>query len=249
MTASLYTTIAVLFVDVVASKTWEIERRLIRERFLRDSRRMSYKSLNDRRRRIALVPFLSATNHIHGVLATFVIRKAIKNIVIKPGSLTQWKECLDLKGSWTEVQFEQMLRVAHFVSMLIGTLGMSGQSIYWISDEDEIMANPARHADVSRIMSGLANLYVKFHPSELGLGTTSIDPGDRIEEDLSAITDLAAGAIADIVTELSKMSGYGISQHLIPINIVEKTKHIGNWYSDDSRHLKKIIMVFDESDR
>lgn len=45
------------------------------------------------------------------------------------------------------------------------------------------------------------------------------------------------------------MSGYGISQHLIPINIVEKTKDIGNWYSDDSRHLKKIIMVFDESDR
>jgi len=34
-------------------------------------------------------------------------------------------------------------------------------------------------------------LYIQYQLDELGIGTTEIDEGDRLEEDLTAIPDLA----------------------------------------------------------
>ena len=201
---SEYFVITILMADLYNSQPWERYRREIRDGLLRDNRRMSYKALNDRRRRKALKPFLNAAGFIHGLLATFVIHNSISHIVTHSEFLEDWYDRLGLKGRWTDKQFEKMLRIANFVSILIGAMGKPGQNIYWISDEDDIFANETKQQDVALMMSRLGNLYIKHEPGELGVGTSKIDPGDRAEEDLVAVADLTAGAVADIVNNLSK---------------------------------------------
>ena len=77
---SLYETISLVYLDIKASSIWETDRRNLRERFLENGRRMSFKSLNDYQRQEALVPFLHAANKISGIAITVAIRKTVRNI-------------------------------------------------------------------------------------------------------------------------------------------------------------------------
>jgi len=65
--ASTYEVVSVLYVDAAASKDWDWARREVREQFMADGRRMSFKRLGDRQRRKAVVPFLRATEALSGV--------------------------------------------------------------------------------------------------------------------------------------------------------------------------------------
>jgi hypothetical protein len=47
---------------------WEKDRLELRKKMLADQRRMSYKSLNDWQRRLALLRFLNAANQVPGLL-------------------------------------------------------------------------------------------------------------------------------------------------------------------------------------
>src|SRR5664279_1057869 len=56
---SRFMMIGVLIGDAGHSAEWELRRRKIRKQHLPDSRRMSFKGLNDSKRRAALIPFLN----------------------------------------------------------------------------------------------------------------------------------------------------------------------------------------------
>src|ERR1700694_3499586 len=58
-----YDVVTMVLVDIPNSRRWGIERQLVREKFLKDNRRMSFKGLNDALKRRALVPFLDAANY------------------------------------------------------------------------------------------------------------------------------------------------------------------------------------------
>ena len=96
---SSYETITVVYADFDASALWELHRRSIRHRFLLDGRRMAFKSLNDGNRRRALIPFLSAANHLSGVSVTLAIRKSIKNICRADILLSAGHEALGIDAS------------------------------------------------------------------------------------------------------------------------------------------------------
>ena len=247
---SKYFVISILLADIYNSYDWEYSRRKIREKLLPDNRRMCFKSIaNDRYRRNALVPFLQAASSVEGLLASFIIRKSVKRLVTFPGLLDKWYDQLGLNGKWTEKQFENMLRIANFVSILIGAMGKTKQSIYWISDEDEIFANSSKQKDVALMMSRLSSLYIKHQPGELGVGTTTIDPGDRVEEDLVAVSDLAAGALAEIVQNLSKHPNYYKGKAAaIPTGLKPKTSLIYDWLCSSSK-LKRTTIIFDKSNK
>ena len=100
-----------------------------------------------------------------------------------------------IKGKWNPNNLEQMMRTVQLVSTLLAAVAVQGQSIYWISDVDECFATEERKIDTARMMSSFTSEYVKHNLGELGIGTTEINQGDRLEEDLTAIPDLAAGAV------------------------------------------------------
>jgi len=245
---SNYLAISFIVIDLFNSKEWEIKRRNIRQVFLPNNRRMSFKALNDSYRQNALIPFLEAANCIDGLLISFLLNKKVKGLVTYEGVFDKWKDRLGLKWKWSEKQFKKMVEIAHFASILIGALGKDNQDIYWISDQDEIFANPTKHQDVGKILSRLGNTYIQHTPGKLGVGTSEIDPGDRAEEDLIAIADLAAGALVDFVNKCSCDPKWKRNNEIIVIeNSKVKSDHITYWLSKTKSRLKKVNIVFDES--
>ncbi len=246
---SNYHVISVLYLDVHASANWELRRRIVRQRYLGDGRRISFKSLGDRQRQQALVPFLQAANEIEGICITLIIRKSIKVLCSNEKVFAFLQDNLAFESKWKQQQFENMLRVTHLVSVLIAGLSKPGQHIYWISDEDALMANLARSRDLGQMLSRFTSYYVKQQLGELGVGTTSIDEGDRYEEDLAAIPDLAAGALAEISTRLSSEAG-GVMRTglMIPFygSFSAKTELISSWLADGGQRLKRVAILFEK---
>ncbi len=244
-----YIVTSFLVIDLFNSNEWEIKRRHIRKILLPNNRRMSFKALNDSYKRNALMPFLDAANNIDGLLINFILNKKVKGLVTYEGLFDKWKKSLGLKWKWSEKQFKKMGETAHFAIILIGALGKDEQEIYWISDQDEIFANPIKCQDVATMLSGLGNIYLQHCPGKLGVGTSEIDPGDRAEEDFVAIADLAAGALVDYVNNCSKNPNWNTNSKMIMTeNSKVKSDHITSWMSKTDLRLKKVNIVFDESE-
>jgi hypothetical protein len=212
---------------------------------------MSFKKLNDANRLKALVPFLEASDEIEGLYLNIGVRKEIKNLYIDKKAFESVQNKGVLKGSWSAKSLENMFRIVHFVSLVIAGLAKPNQNIYWISDEDEILANPTRSSDVAGLISALTSLYVEHSLGELGVGTTRLDEGDRLEEDFAAVSDLAAGAVSEMLTKVGSTSPsctfYGNAMHELPNHLSKKTEVILAWLGDESRRLKKSILLFEQA--
>ncbi|NUO01179.1 MAG: hypothetical protein HUU01_11250, partial [Saprospiraceae bacterium] len=199
-----YLTYSFLFCDVKSSQTWFKESKQLRLNFNLGKRKMGYKTLNDGIQKNALNDFLNKANSIEGILMSFAVNKNITQYIDDFGSMEKWKKIIELKANWKAKEFERMTRIVHFVSVLMAGLLKTGQNVYWISDQDNIFANSKYDSDVGAIIGKISGMYMKNLPGELGLGTTKIDNGEFIEEELASISDLAAGAVAEIVTNYSK---------------------------------------------
>lgn len=248
---SLYETFSVLYLDMQASSDWEARRRAVRQRFLPDGRRMAFKNLNDRKRQDALVPFLDAANHISGILLTLVVRKCIQNLCSNEELFAHSKQQLGLDTGLKYVSFERMLRIVNLVTMLYGGLSKQGQSIYWISDEDALFANERRTQDLKKFLDRWSSHYVSHSLGELGVGTTTIDEGDRIDEDLNALPDLMSGAVSEVATALAQACGGSIPIRLaVPFDkaLSPKTDLIYSWIQDNQYSLQRAVIVIEKRD-
>jgi len=242
---SLYETISVLYVDLDASNEWEYKRQLVRQKFLPDGRRMSFKNLNDRKRREAIIPFLAAADEISGINVTLAIQKKIKSLYSNKEAKELLEKHLNTTGNWKEYAFERVLRVAHLISFLVAGLSSPNQNIYWVSDEDNLFANDAKSKDMAKVLSGFSGVYVEHTLGELGIGTTKIDEEDRGIEDFASIPDLMAGAVAEITTKLSKTYSGGIPKGLassLPEKLGPKTDLLCRWLSDNTQKLKRTVI-------
>jgi hypothetical protein len=133
--ASSYEVYSILYCDVLASEGWFHKRGAVRSRYLNDGRRMSFKALNDGKRRAALGPFLGAANAISGVAISVAVHKSIKDLC---GGSDIFSHCL---GNWKQLDpalpsagFEQMVRVAHLVGLLVGGFSMAGHIAGHVSE-------------------------------------------------------------------------------------------------------------------
>jgi len=245
---SSYEVISILALDFESTRQWEYMRREIRLRKLKDSRRMSFKNLGDHRRKQALEPFLLAANSITGVCASFAIHKEVKFLCTNPKQFGEFIQQMNLEGRWNAKALERMIRLAHFISLLIAGLSQPNQNVYWISDEDSFFANTPRSQDVANLTSSFTSYYVKHQLGELGVGTTQIDEDDLRLEDLTAVPDLVAGAIADLMTRITAICGGRISRNLalsLPDKLPPKVQVLASWLADDTQTLKRPIVVFD----
>lgn len=244
---SLYETFAMLYMDFENSMPWQIERYRIRQRYLPDGRRMSFKGLNDINKQHALIPFLQAADAIPGVLLVFAVHKSVKNLCWGNEVRPNWPDTKAFHRKWNSRTFERALFVAHMAALMVGGLSIPEQEVYWFSDEDELFANPDAAHDIGQLFATFSDRYLMHQLKQLGLGTSAIDEGDRYEEDHVAIADLAAGATADMLTELAKYAGR------IPLNVAfefqgefsNKTEVTTSWLGYSGGQLKKVMVVFE----
>jgi len=245
---SKYEIMSFLYTDIDNSISWIYNQRYMRQHILTDGRRISFKGMNDRTKMAALIPFLKASFQIRGVMLTIAVSKQINQLCSGPIFLQNTIKELELKGKWDIKSFDKMLFISNIVTTLIGGLSKSNQHIEWITDNDNFTSNNHKINDLKKILEKLTSAYVQVPLNELWLGTTDIDNGDRIEEDLAAIPDLAAGAFCEIINDLAdkfgKISPYILMEYKKKAS--PKSEIIIDWYFSKSQELLKELIVFDK---
>jgi len=243
-----YETLGLLILDFDSAMEWEFLRQKIRRDILKDSRRMSFKQLNESVRQRALIPFLMAADQINGLCLSIAINKRIDMLCGGRWIYEQLKKEGILKASWTFESFERMSRTTHFVKLLTAGLCSEGQNVFWISDQDEMFESPQKSEDTLRLLSSYHQIYINWPMGKLRVGTTKMDEGDRFEEDFAAIPDFAAGALAELVMRMKNDSAANIWE--IPVtglvsDVSPKSDILLSWLADNTQRLKRLSLVFD----
>jgi hypothetical protein len=218
---------------------WESARMSVRKAHLSEGsegRRMAFKKLNDALRINALSKFLDAASLLNGVLVCVAVDKA--------HSLRDRGTLRPLQHDWAPDTFEKLLRICVFGGGFVDGLRKEGQTLFWLTDDDAIVATENAQKDAAGLMGG----YLHKHPGEtllVKLGIASqFDDGFRAE-DLLAIPDLAAGAFSEGLTELGK-SNIPTSERSrtgIDLSLQIKTMLINAWRIDESMPLKHLNLV------
>jgi len=237
-----YRSLSFIVADLQFLWYWNDLRDDIRRTILKDSRRLSYTRLTEARRARALVPFLRATNTIPGLLATFLTDKRISSFFSEDSGDNLLGEPIVDPTKWSPSSFEKMLRVAHFGAMLVSGLSAPGQNLLWVTDQDEIAANPEKHREATGAFAHVMAHYLKHPMGHFRLATTQSDDGSLSLEDLAAIPDLAAGALAEVASVTSSEGGFSSANLVSPLsaNVSEKAHAILAWLADGPHPLRRI---------
>jgi hypothetical protein len=243
---STYQSLSFLFANLESCGEWDLRRTRLRQEFLPDGRRMSYKALNDANKKQALFPFLLAANHIPGLSITFLINKKIGSLFVEAGKLDIKRMGLHQFEHWSNYTFEKLLRVLHLISLFIAGLSRPHQDVLWFTDEDDIVPNPSRLSEVSDVLGHISNHYLRHDMGNLRCGTTKCDDGSRLIEDLAAIPDLVAGALADALTNNpTKIDPKSVGSTSKLVNISYKSKQVIAWFTDMASPLRRLVCVID----
>lgn len=239
---SQFFVVSATFLNYQQLAEWDHLRTKVRSTFLQNGRRISFKDMNDGQRRRSLQPFLQASRLLPGTNITVAFDKSLKGF----GGLSGLKEKLEQQGrleaKWKSISFDRAVLVSHLLAVLISAQCVPGQNIIWISDRDEIFSSDAHSRDSAYLSSLFLSTYVNHHLGKLNVGTTSLDEGDRLEEDLCAIADLAAGAIGEIFTGFKRRFGRMAAIPLVvDFHVSEKTELIWEWLFEPAGDLKKLI--------
>lgn len=226
--------------------SWETARLNVRHRHLSDGRRMAFKKLTDARRINALTEFLDAASLLNGLLVCVAVEKT--------HSLRNRGQLPPLQHNWTVDTLEKLLRICVFGGGFVDGLRGNGQNLFWITDDDAIVATDHAKKDAARLMGSCLHPFPGEKPTVI-LGIASLFDDGLRAEDLLAIPDLAAGAFSEGLTRIGKSN--------IPTTIVGrtgdeqlaqiKTTLINVWRGDNSKRLKHfdavVRVVDDRQDR
>ena len=239
-----FQSLSFVFVNPENLLPWDVSRCALRDRLRLGARRISYKALNDGKRRRALFPFLEAANLIPGILVNVLIDRGVETTFESKDPIELELARSDLFPGWSPVIVERALRVVHLVSFFLGGLSAPGQDVLWITDEDDIVANETRLRQLVAVFARISSHYLPHNLRHLRIGTARSDTGRRDLEDLLAIADLAAGALQEMV----KQQGVPIGAFWLPspTDLPAKTRSILDWFSDETTFLKRLVYVLDE---
>jgi hypothetical protein len=234
-----FSSLAILLADEPGCESWYRLREQVRRNHLPDERRLSYKSLSDRVRQRALLPFLVAADEIPGLLFTILVDRDIPTLTEE----TDLPPKVDFAGAvFGRDDYWRLELTAQFLGFLLAGLSDPGQKGQLIVDEDNIVANPSQQTAVCTALS----LAMKDRvPHQLGGWTVSspaLATDKLMVEDLLAVVDLAAGALADVAS--SGLSGTKVG--FVPANpsvLKPKTVPIVTWLALGERSLKRLALI------
>ena len=220
---------------------FDVFRRRLRSGHL-GSRQFAFKKLRDRVRRRALRAFLTASNTLPGLLATFLVDQRLS--LLDTNDTTPPEDAVVDPTTWKGPVFEKLNLIGHFGGLLFAGLSSPGQDLVWITDEDAIVANPKQHAVATRYLANVLCHYLVHDPGMFQLGTTRSDDGSLLAEDLAALPDLAAGALCEAYSPTAARSGF-----VLPLraNVSAKARTIASWLAG-GYSLKKLVVTIDVGD-
>ena len=248
LSKSKYTVFSILLIDLSSIQEWESRRRFVRNKFLIENRRMSFKGLNDGYRQKALPYFLESADHLTGLHVNIVINKQINSLIYSNELYEKLSAMRFLSHNWNKYSFDKMATLTHFIALLISGLAKAKQNVYWYSDEDSLFANEKSSLDVSKMLGMFSGYYVKTVLGELGIGTTRLNESDFFEEDINAVSDLTAGCLSEFfdkaynIVDKNSLRDFA---YLFPKAITPKTENIITWLARSSETVKKVTIVFD----
>lgn len=227
---------------------WVLSLRDIRQSMLTHSRRMSYKRLDDPQRQMALIPFLRAAADIDGHLVAIAVDKQKRWLSTYPGTADKLRETFGLKASWNPRSLEAMMRKVHFAAVLLPIWARPYTNLTWITDEDEFVANDARHDDALQVAARMSSLYISHSLGVLRLNTVDQETDSSDFEDFCSIPDLAAGALAEISTRLREGGTWADkTRRVLDEPLRDKTDLIADWFWDGEMRLRKTMITIDLS--
>jgi hypothetical protein len=245
--ASDYEVLSFILADIEQSKRWDLERRQVRSSLLKDGRRFAFKNLRDRNLSRALPRFICAADHISGLLVGILTHKNIGSLFKLTGRIMASDPEISGFPGWKPVIMERLLRVVHFISLFLAGLSRFSQDVLWITDEDAIAPNESKHLELVTIFGRVCSHYLAHNLGHIRVGTTASDTGSRDVEDFVALPDLAAEALAEVVTLYARTQTSiiaGVSAP-IPAGCTQKTLQLMNWLSNSSTRLKKLFFAID----
>src|ERR1017187_4012380 len=229
-----------IIADEQASPGWPLRVQRVRQKFLKDDRRMSFKNMNDGHRRQALIPFLEAAEHLEGNVITVAVSKELAYLSAGKNTVAVMKT---LRARWDRRSFERMARVIHFFSLFLGAWSAPSVDVTWITDDDTIVANADRLEDMHQVAARFSGLYVPHSMGVFAMNTVAVDTKDRGFEDFVAIPDLAAGMIGEVMSLRSRQANSEFSGECLS----NKSQVISDWFWYRSGSLKKTCILIDRA--
>ena len=148
-------------------------------------------------------------------------------------------------SSWKRRSLVRLDVVAKIGALLVAGFAAEGQDLIWVTDEDDFAANDERVTEATKLFGHYINHLSPVFLGHLRFGATSrVEDGSLFFEDLSAISDLAAGAMAVVMNEelsLERPPNAGLK---IPMgrDAVEKSRLIVGWLSSNEGPLTKLAI-------
>lgn len=102
-------------------QSWERHRLEVRGTFLL-TRRISFKTLEDRKRSEALPAFLAAAKALEGLTVTILVNKTLRSLFSSSGTLNLKRPELARVSGWKPAVVERLLRVTHLMALFIAGL-------------------------------------------------------------------------------------------------------------------------------
>ena len=238
-----YLALSFLFVDPGTFYRWDRLWQPERHRHLADGRRMAYKKLNDRRRKAALGPFLSAADELNGLLVCFLIHKGIESLFERQGRM-EISESEQMEfGEWKPAVFEKLLLSVHIVSLFLAGLSKPNQDILWYTDKDEIAPNIYKLYNVCEIFNRISSQYLPHQMRHFRFGTSASDDGTKRLEDLLSIPDLSAGCMQDLLSCYEEANMELQTKLILPAppHLSWKARTLIEWFSTQGAALKRFV--------
>lgn len=239
-----FDTYSFLICDLDCNSPWLSAQKSFRNHVLPQKRRMSFKGMNDGKKRAALVPFLRMASKINGCLVQFAVSKNGDSLFTSEGDLEQRDLLLSL---WKPATQERLLRIIHLSAFLLSGLSAPDQDLLWIVDQDEIAANVAQLTQLTEVFGRVLSNYSTHGLRHIRCGTTLSDDGSLALEDLAAIPDLTAGALSEICTRFVDESAFPLPGIISPLNrrLSWKSRLISSWMAHEDMPLRRYTCILE----
>lgn len=244
-----FRSLSVLIADACELELWDRLRTRLRRECFREPRRIAFKSIRERQRAAALVPFLRAANTLPGILFTLLVDKHIPTVFRCDHELDESGRLLvDRLQGFDPVTRERLFLLAHCLGLLFNGLTHPRQDVLIISDEDSVFANDSRHRLVCSVLERIISNYLSHTLGRVQVCTTKSDTGRLDLEDLTSIPDLAGGALTECAGVRDGRGGL-IPGVLRPIDRSQsrKMQAVVGWYAESWHPLKRIAVLLENA--
>ncbi len=167
---------------------------------------ISFKDLNMGQMRRAMPEFLEAADQLPGLLYTVAVDKRIRSVFgSEPDTLKKMAQILEDVGLGIRPPktAEKLMRIVHLVAYFVALLSADKQSVFWMTDHDEISPTLEQHQQLMELCFGrVLPFYLqpetKFEimGGALPFEKPSVEMNDRL-----SLPDLVAGCLGDYLTK------------------------------------------------